>query len=187
MRFFLLLLLTLALWTACTSDKPETATETAQAAPKAMDIPTDRMALLNGINELRQKVYNQQTNQFDKTASGRYIAYIEQYAKTASDDPQAVNFLFQGAETARSIRAYTKALAIYDLIYHKFNTHPKHAQALFLKAFTYDNDMNQPDRARPIYEEFMTKHPEDEFADDTKFLLENLGKSDEEIIKKFEQ
>jgi len=58
---------------------------------------------------------------------------------------------------------------------------------MFLKAFTLDSEMQQFDKAKALYEEFIAKHPQDEFADDTKFLLENLGKSDEEIIKQFEE
>ena len=50
-----------------------------------------------------------------------------------------------------------------------------------------DNDMKQIDQARSIYESFLEKYPNDEVADDTQFLLNNLGKSDDEIIKGFEQ
>ena len=32
---------------------------------------------------------------------------------------------------------------------------------------------------------FCKSYPNDDFADDTKFLLENLGKDDEEIINSF--
>jgi TolA-binding protein len=37
------------------------------------------------------------------------------------------------------------------------------------------------------YEAFLKKYPNDDFADDAQFLLKNLGKSPEEIIKGFEQ
>ena len=47
--------------------------------------------------------------------------------------------------------------------------------------------MKQYEKARGLYEEFVKNHPTDEFADDTQFLLANLGKSDEEIIKQFEE
>ena len=56
---------------------------------------------------------------------------------------------------------------------------------MFLKAFTYDNDLKKVEEARVLYNEFLKKYPNDEFADDTKFLLENLGKDDEEIINSF--
>lgn len=187
MRIIFFLALSLALFAGCKSDKANSSTETQGSTTAAEQVPMDKTALAAKIGELRNQIYNQKSNSFDKKVAAQYVNYCEQYATVAPDDPQAVQFLFQAGETARSIQAYDKALAIYDNIYNKFSSNPKAAQALFLKAFTLDNDMNQPEKARSIYTDFMTKYPNDEFADDTKFLLENLGKSDEEIIKRFEQ
>ncbi|MEN0006956.1 MAG: tetratricopeptide repeat protein, partial [Bacteroidota bacterium] len=77
--------------------------------------------------------------------------------------------------------------AIYDQIYENYPDYEKAPQSLFLKAFTQDNDLKRPDEARKLYEEFLERYPEDDFADDTQFLLENLGKDDEEIIKSFQE
>ena len=77
--------------------------------------------------------------------------------------------------------------AIYDAIYTQYPQYEKAAQALFLKAFTYDNDLKDKGTAKALYEEFLQKFPNDDFADDTQFLLKNLGKNDEEIIKSFGQ
>mgnify|MGYP003871907479 CR=1 FL=1 len=163
--------------------EPKT-TDTAESTPVAN---LSKSQLGEKIAETRLQIYDQKTNSFNRAAANNYIAYCEQYATVASDDPEAVKYLFQAGETARSVQQHDRALAIYDRIYKDFSSSPKAPQALFLKAFTMDNDMKQPEKARAIYEEFVAKHPEDDFADDTKFLLENLGKSDEEIIKKFEQ
>ena len=95
--------------------------------------------------------------------------------------------LHQAGETARSIRNYGKAIEIYDLIYNVFPDYEKAPQALFLKAFTLDNDLKQTEEAKALYEAFLEKHPDNEFADDTQFLLDNLGKDDEEIIQSFQQ
>ena len=54
-----------------------------------------------------------------------------------------------------------------------------------MKAFTYDNEMGEKEKAKALYTEFLEKYPNDDFADDTKFLLENLFKSNEEIIQEF--
>lgn len=53
----------------------------------------------------------------------------------------------------------------------------------FLEAFTYDNELKEVDVARQLYEQFIDKFPKDELADDAKFLLKNLGKSDDEILQ----
>jgi len=82
---------------------------------------------------------------------------------------------------------FPKAVNLYDRIYTQYPNYEKAAQALFLKAFTYDNDLNDKGTARALYEEFLKKYPNDDFADDTQFLLNNLGKNDEEIIKGFKE
>ena len=80
-----------------------------------------------------------------------------------------------------------RALGIYDWILSTYPNHPKTPQALFLKAFTYDSDLKDYDRARELYTEFLSTYPEDQFAPSATFLLENLGKDDEELLKTLEE
>ncbi len=184
MRFLLVLLMSTFLLVGCQTDGTKSTTAaTATPAAETMDAETlDRM-----IEETRNQIYNEKNNKFDTNKAMEYIQYCQAFAKKAPTDANAAKYLFQAAETARSIKKYDQALTIYDQIYADFSSYPKAPQAMFLKAFTLDSEMQQYDKARTLYEEFMTKHPQDEFADDTKFLLENLGKSDEEIIKQFEE
>ena len=56
-----------------------------------------------------------------------------------------------------------------------------------LSAFTLDNDLKRFEEARTLYEEFLERYPQNEFSDDARFLLENLGKDEEEIIRSFEK
>lgn len=173
----LVLLMSVVLLAGCQTD-----------GTKAPDADTmDATTLNKKIEETRNQIYNEKNNKFDSQKAMEYIQYCQSYAEVAPKDPNAAKYLFQAAETARSIKKYNRALTIYDQIYKDFSSYPKAPQALFLKAFTLDSEMQQFDKAKALYEEFIKKHPQDEFADDTKFLLENLGKSDEEIIKQFEE
>ena len=56
--------------------------------------------------------------------------------------------------------------------------------ALFLKGFLLENDLKKPEKAKEIYESFMQKYPNHAMAKDVNFLIQNLGKSDKEIIEK---
>ena len=51
-----------------------------------------------------------------------------------------------------------------------------------MQGFIYENNLHSPEMARKLYEEFMKKYPNNELAKDVKFALDNLGKSDEEIM-----
>jgi len=151
-----------------------------KSSMKAPQVP-----LGDRINDLITTMYDEKSHFLDRNKANQYVNACEVFALNNPNDEKSPEFLFKAAETARTIKNYPKALEIYDWIYNNFGTYAKSGQALFLKAFTLDNDMKKYDLARPVYEAFLAKHPEDVFAKDTKFLLENLGKSDNEIINNF--
>lgn len=137
------------------------------------------------IVDFGDRLMNDSTNRIDYRVANDFIGLCEINALMLPEDPKSPDYLHKAGETARSLRSFPKALDIYNWITMKYPNHPKAAQALFLKAFTYDNDLKKPEEARKLYTEFLQKYPNDDFADDTQFLLENLGKNDEEIINSF--
>lgn len=139
-----------------------------------------------GMKVLSQEMYNEEQHQLDGEKAEAYISTCEVFAKIQPDNPESPALLFKAAETARAMRNFGKAIELYDNIYDNYTDYEKHAQTLFLKAFTLDNDLKRHDEAKGLYELFLKKFPDNDFADDTQFLLANLGKSDEEIIQKFE-
>ncbi len=159
----------------------------AKAAEVKAKIPADAKAVEERIAALGTQMYNEETRKIDFQVAGNYITDSELYAMLLPNEARSPEFLFKAAETARSIRQFPKAIDIYDWIYNKYPTYEKAPQALFLKGFTMDNDMKQKDQAKVIYETFLEKYPKDDFADDTKFLLDNLNTPDDEIIKSFEK
>ncbi len=109
------------------------------------------------------------------------------YADAFPTDSLSVKYLSKAGETARLLRQFDKALEIFGKIEKNYPDSREAAAAMFMKAFTLDNDLKKLEEAKLAYEAFLQKYPNDEFADDAQFLLKNLGKSPEEIIKGFEQ
>lgn len=109
------------------------------------------------------------------------------YADAFPADSNSVKYLKKAGETARLLKNYDKAFEVFDKIIKEYPQSKEAAGAMFMKAFTLDNDLKKLDEAKAAYEAFLQKYPNDEFADDAQFLLNNLGKSPEEIIKGFEQ
>lgn len=139
------------------------------------------------IAELGKSMYNESTNRLDDNVANEFIQTCEAFVKANPKHEKAAEYLLKSGETARTMKNFTKGISLYDRILQEYPDHAKAPQALFLKGFTLDNDMNQQDQAKAIYESFLSKYPNDEFADDTKFLLDNIGKTDDEIIKSFEK
>jgi len=157
----------------------------ANAAATQTVLRATKTTISEDIIALGGSMYDDTTHKVDFQAANDYIRICELFALLKPQDGLSPDYLHKAGETARAIRAFPKAVEIYDRIYANYPTYEKAAQALFLKAFTYDNDLGDKATARVLYEEFLAKFPEDDFADDTQFLLANLGKNDEEIIKGF--
>ncbi len=115
-----------------------------------------------------------------------FVNACEVYAFLLPDDPKTPEFAHKAGEMARSVSHFARAVELYDWVYNRYPDHPKAPQALFMKAFIYSDDLKDTAKARQAFEEFLARFPDDGFADDAQFLLDNLGKPDEEIIKSFE-
>ena len=66
-------------------------------------------------------------------------------------------------------------------------TFAKAPEALFLAAFCEETLNGDAQQAKFFYEEFLKKYPAHGLAKDAQFSIQNLGKTDEELIKMFEQ
>lgn len=147
----------------------------------------DQETMTKEIKTLESKIYNESTKRMDPAVVGQYVTAIEGYSAAFPKDGKSVEMLLKAGEMARNVGQYDKALGIYDKVMNEFKDHPKAAQALFLKAFTMDDNLGKKDQAKVLYESFIEKYPNDEFAASAKFMLENLFKSNSEIIEGFEQ
>ena len=46
--------------------------------------------------------------------------------------------------------------------------------------------IKKPEAAREVYEKFLKRYPDHQMAESARFLLKNMGKSDEEILQTIE-
>ncbi len=128
-------------------------------------------------------------NQFgiNTQASFKYVDACEAYALANPSDPKTPDYLFDAAEMAKLLRTNNKALAIYDWLIEKYPNYARTPQALFIKAFILENELKNIEEATAAYELFLEKYPENDFADDAKFSLENIGKTPDEVLKAIEE
>jgi len=135
------------------------------------------------LRHIGMNMFNDSTFRLNEPMANLYIRGCE---LAAMADPKLVNapeHLHRAAETARTLRDIPRAIRIYDWIISVYPESPRGATSLFLKAFTYDNDLKDYTRAGKYYNEFLTKYPNNDFTESAKFLLQNLGKSEEELKK----
>lgn len=146
------------------------------------ELPNDIQPVDQRLDHLRKSIFTDSTGRINYRQANDYLNSAELYALLLPAADESPTLLYQAGEIARSIRDYTLALRLYSILYERYPEHKNAPKALFMEAFTYDDNLKQFDKARERYEAFLEAHPDDDFADDAQVLLENLGKNDEEII-----
>jgi TolA-binding protein len=56
-------------------------------------------------------------------------------------------------------------------------------EAMFLSAYTLENNIQDYTAAKARYEQFLVKYPKGELADDAKFSMEHMGESADELLE----
>ena len=123
----------------------------------------------------------------NRKAALQYVDACEAYTLVYPESTAAPEFLFKAAEVAKSIQTFPKSLSIYDWLIVKYPNYEKTPTAMFLKGFIIENNLGNDSLALVSYKEFMAKYPNDDLVDDAQFLIQNLGKSDEEILQMIEE
>ena len=153
-----------------------------QSEPKAVD----HDALVRQISDVQKALAAAPgTPPADKMEE--LIKLTDQYvAAFPKHEGVCLNYLYKASEAARALGKFDKAVANYNLIGSTFERNNETGKALFLKAYTYDHDLHNLDSAKIFYQQFISGFPQHEFNDDAQALLDNLGKSDEEMLKALE-
>ncbi len=112
-----------------------------------------------------------------------YISYAESH----KDSPEAPDYLYSAADLSLNTGKSKEALDLYNQIIYKYPDYAKAPECLFLVGYIYENYFEQYGKAKEIYESFLKKYPNHDFADDAAISIKNMGKSPEELIKSFEE
>lgn len=134
-----------------------------------------------------RNMFNDTTFRLNEQRANLYIDACEAAVAANATLPNAPEYLFHAAETSSTLHNIPRAISLYDWILQKYPTNKRASTSLFLKGFTYDNEMKDFEKAGKYYHEFLEKYPNDEYAASAKFLLDNLGKSEEELKKMLDQ
>jgi TolA-binding protein len=123
--------------------------------------------------------------EMDKTQTlvDAYLRFADKYPS----DTNAPGYLFKAGDISMNLLDPNKAIQIFDRIMAEYPQFEKLPHCLFLKGFIYENELKNLDKARQIYQEFLVKYPNHDFADDVQISLDNLGKSPEDLIKQFQE
>ena len=173
---FSLALISLA---SCGNNEPKATEENVSV------IASQKVELVNQINRLEKEMHS--SIQLDNSKAGIALQAYAEYAKNFPDDSITPDYIFKAGEIATAIQQYPQALANYKTITEKYPNYKLVEESLFLQGALLDNFLNDDAKAKVIYEQLLAKYPNGTYANDAKAAINNLGKSDEELIKEFKK
>jgi len=139
------------------------------------------------ITALGKSIFENPDNTgINRNASLAYVDACEAYALVNPTSQNSPGYLFKAAEVAKSLRTFPKSLTLYDWVIERYPNYEKAGTAMFLKGFIIENNLGDDIKAKEVYDAFLKKFPTHDLADDVQFLIDNLGKTDEEILKMIE-
>ena len=112
---------------------------------------------------------------------------MSDYVEKNPKDTISAMYLFKAGDLSRGLGKFDDAINYWQMLIEKYPDYKRAPDALFLQAFTYENDVKDLDKAKNLYETFLKKYPNHSFAANIPVIIENLGKSPEELIESFKK
>lgn len=139
--------------------------------------------------ERLQKKMSAEDFKFDqeglKVANELVQAYVA-YADSHKDSDEAPKYLYEAANLAMNLNNSTEALDLFNRIIYQYPNFEKVPECMFLLGYIYENNLQNYGKAKELYEMFLSKYPNHDFADDARISIDNMGKPLEELVKEFE-
>jgi len=140
---------------------------------------------VESIQKLEQELYADQT--LDREKGLHMIDTYVNYSKQYPQDTLSADFLFKAGELAMNLNLGSQSIYYYDKLLSNYPDYHKAAECVFLKAFIYENQMNNLKMAEKFYNLFLDTYPNHPLAKDATASLKYLGKSPEELVKMFQE
>lgn len=138
------------------------------------------------IKKLEKALYSNAESVFDLQIAENLVSHYEAFVEANPNDSLAASFLFKGGEISMGMGSSVKAIELYKRVYKEYPDYTKAPTSLFLIGFVHETQNKDMVEAGTYYRRFIAEYPAHNLVDDAKFSLNNLGKSDEDIIREFE-
>ncbi len=139
------------------------------------------------ITSLETRLFSPAAMGFDKVKADSLLSAYESFMKHFPEDSLTVKIAFKAPNLCMNMGDGTKAIELFDKFIEKYPDNTKTPICMFFKAYIYENQIKNLEKAKEIYLQFIEKYPNDDFAKDARVALQNLGKSPEQMVREFEE
>lgn len=176
----------LILFSSCGSGKSNDTKEATTAVDTALKNPDNSKAgLLKQIKQLEDTLFA--SEQMDKKLGNRAITLYQQFHKYYWKDTICADFLFKAAEIADNMGFPEKAIELYRNCYEYYPQSTLAPFCLFRIGNIYQFTLNDYVEAKISYNDCKKEYPNSPVAKDAINLLNNVAKSDIQMVREFEK
>ena len=143
--------------------------------------------LLKEIDALEAKLRKAKLVTDEMPAAQELVKKSQSYSELHPQDKKTAAVLFKAADLARGIGQYGKAIQLWGKVWRNYPDFDKAPDAVFMQAFTYENNLGDIQNAKRYYLQFIEKFPKNPLREQAVIALKNLGKSPEDLIKEFQK
>lgn len=147
----------------------------------------EKNKLLLEIQQTEKQLYSDTVMTLNVSIANNAIVLYSKYATQNPDDTATAEYLLRAAEICKALNKGKLALSYYERIENDYSSFPKMPICIFMQGFINENLLLDIEKAKYHYERFIEKYPSHPLAKDTKVIIQNLGKSPEELIKSFQE
>jgi hypothetical protein len=143
--------------------------------------------ILAKIDSLETVLFADSETKADPKAGMALIRFYSKFYRLSEKDSLAVDMLFKAGEVSMGIGQGPMAVKYFRTITEDHANFYKAPEALFLTGFCEENLNKDTAQARWFYQKFVSDFQNHKLAEDAKFSIQNMGKSDEDLIRMFEE
>ena len=122
-------------------------------------------------------------NELDPERIQLYIEMVEVSIFTNPNLPLGAEHLLKAAEIGRIVKLYPRSIKLYDWVIRFYPTSKYATSAIFLKGYITYFDLKNYEKANTLIKEYLAKDPYGQFELQANFMLDNPGKSEEDLKK----
>jgi len=140
---------------------------------------------LKHIKQAEEELYKAEN--FNRENGIKLVDLYINFTNTYPDDSEAPKYLYKAAEITMNLQMGQQSINYFDQLLVKYPNYEKIPECIFLKAFVYENQLNNITKAEELYKEFIDKYPDHALVKDAEASIRFLGKSPEELVKIFQE
>lgn len=148
---------------------------------------SEKSEILSQIKESEKVMYTDSLSDINVSVANNAIMLYSRFANSFPDDTSSAEYLFRAAELCKALNKGQLAINYYEKIENEYPSFSKMPLVIFMQGFVNENLLSDYQKAKYHYLRYIDKYPESPLCNDIKTLINNLGKSDDELIKEFKE